>query len=90
MKEQHLEEAKRLFEDFNVKVTLAFRFLGGFVGQEYNVHELVCQKVEVWVKGVNHLASAARAYPHSAYAAFTSSLSCQWTYLQHVVGGCDD
>ena len=34
------------------------------------------------------LAEAARSYPQSAYAAFTHSLSAEWTYLQCVVTGC--
>ena len=90
VKEQHLEEANRLFSDLEVEVSLAGRFLGGYVGKEEGVHEHVRLKVELWVKAVGHLASAARAYPQSAYAAFTRSLSCEWTYLQRVVGGCDD
>ena len=66
------------------------RFLGGYVGREVDVHEHVRQRVEAWVKWVECLASVARAYPQSAYAAFTHSLSCEWTYVQRVVGGCDD
>ena len=36
------------------------------------------------------LVKALRHYPRSAHAAFIHSLSCKWTYLQHVVTGCDD
>ena len=90
VKEKHLEEANRLFSNLGVEVFLASRFLGGYVGKEEGVHEHVPLKVELWVKAVGPLASAACAYPQSAYAAFPRSLSCEWTYLQRVVGGCDD
>ena len=38
---------------------------------------------------LERLAEAARAYPQSAYSAFTRSVSCEWAYLQRVVNGCD-
>ncbi len=90
VKEQHFDAAQRLFADLQVTVVLASRFLGGCVGRETEVHEYVRAKVKGWVTGVERLAQAARVYPQSAYAAFTHSLSCEWTYLQRVVSGCDD
>ena len=44
----------------------------------------------MWVRCVELLAGAARSYPQSAYAAFTHSLSCEWLYLQRVVGSCEE
>ena len=88
VKEQHFEEAHRVFFDLEVEVSsTCCRFLGGYVGREVDVHEYVRQRVEAWVKRVECLASAVRAYPQSAYAAFTCSLSCEWMYMQRVCGG---
>ena len=46
-------------------------------------------KVNTWVHCVERLADVAKAYPQSAYSAFTCSLSSEWSYLQRVVDGCD-
>ena len=73
-----------------VMIVPASPFLGGCVGHKSEVYEFVHSKVRGWVDGVECLAKAAHRYPQSAYAAFIHSLSCEWTYLQHVVTGCDD
>ena len=90
VKDRYFCEAQSLFADMDVAVVIASRFLGGCIGRESEVHAFVCSKVESWVVCVEPLAKAARTYPQSAYAAFTHSLSCEWTYLQRVVTGCDD
>ena len=73
-----------------MEVVLASRFLGGCVGDEGGVRQYVSDKVDAWVKCVERLAGAAKSYPQSAYAAFTHSLSCEWSYLQRVVKGHED
>ena len=90
VKDRYFCEAQSLFADMDVAVVVASRFLGGCVGRESEVHAFVRSKVESWVVCVERLAKAARTYPQLAYAAFTHSLSCEWTYLQRVVTGCDD
>ena len=39
---------------------------------------------------VRCLSNAAKAYPHAAYCALTRSLSCEWAYVQRVIGEHDD
>ena len=90
VKEPLFEIAQRMFQDLQVSVVLASRFLGGYVGRNAEVHDYVKVKVEGWVKSVDCLAKAAHRYPQSAYAAFTHSLSCEWTHLQRVITGCDE
>ena len=88
VKEPLLETTRNLFSDLEVDVVTASRFLGGCVGNEEEIHQYVRSKVDLWTKHVQRLAQAARAYPQSCYAAFTRSLSCEWAFLQHVVGDC--
>ncbi len=90
VKEEHLEEAALLFADLNVKVTLADRFLGGYVGKCDEVRQLIGAKVECWIDAIECLSQAAVSYPQSAYAAFTHSLSAEWTYLQRVAPNIAD
>ena len=78
------------FADMEVMVVPASHFLGGCVGRKSEVCEFVHSKVREWVEGVECLAKAVYCYPQFAYAAFTHSLSCELTYLQCDVTGCDD
>ena len=90
LKEEHLDEAKRLLSNLDVEVTLASTFLGGCIGRESKVCAFGQSKVARWVNGVQCLVKAARSYPQSTNAAFTYSLSMEWTYLQCLVTGCDN
>ena len=65
-----------------------FRALG-CVGTADGIRQYVSSKIDPWVQCLDRLAEAARAYPKSAYSAFTRSVSCEWAYLQRVVNGCD-
>ena len=89
VKEEHQEQAEIMFADLQVKVVLASRFLGGCVGTDDGIHRFVQSKVDTWVHCVERLAEVAKAYPQSAYSAFTRSLSSEWSYLQRVVEGCE-
>lgn len=90
VKEAFIASAKELFGPYDVKIELANRFLGGCVGQDAGVRAYVGSKIDVWVEAVKIMARAATTYPQSVYAAFTKSLSMEWTYLQRVIDGCDD
>ena len=90
VKEQHPNEAENQFADMEVMLVPASHFLGGCVGCKSEVCEFVCCKVRGWVDGVECLVKATNCYPQSAYAVFTHSLPCEWTYLQRIVTGCDN
>ena len=54
-----IEIAKEKFKDFKLNIVTGYRFLGGFIGNEDDVNKWLNQKVDVWVKSVEKLASAA-------------------------------
>jgi len=90
VKPELLPVAQNLFDEFQVKITLSSRFLGACIGEDEGVKEYVQGKVTTWVKSIGDLSAAAKSYPQAAYCALTRSLSCEWTYLQRVIGGCDE
>ena len=65
------------------------RFLGGFIGDDEDVHAFVLEKVKTWTSGVGTLAEAAELYPQAAFAALSKLLQFQWSYLQRVVPNCE-
>ena len=52
-------EAKALFGDLGVKIVRGHRLLGGFIGEEEDMHAFVLEKVKTWTSGVGVLAEAA-------------------------------
>ena len=90
MKEDHRCRAEALFADLNVKIVLADRFLGGYIGDRDVKRQLFCGKIEKWIDAVESLSRAAVNYPQAAHAAFTHSLSMEWTHLQGVLGDLDE
>ena len=82
-------EAKALFGELGVKIVRGHRFLGGFIGEEEDVHAFVLEKVKTWTSGVGVLAEAAELYPQAAFAALSKSLQFQWSYMQRVVPNCE-
>ena len=79
-----VEIAKEKFKDLKLNIVTGYRFLGGFIGNEDDVNKWLNQKVDVWVKSVEKLASVAQHEPQAAYVAFTKSLQCEWTFIQRV------
>ena len=65
----------------------ASRFLGGFLGKEEVVRQLLEEMVTKWVEAVEDLSEAAVVYPQDAYVCFLKSLQCEWGYVQRVVEG---
>ena len=90
VKEEQFREAQDVFADLQVEVVLVGRFLGSCIGNDEGIRQYVQGKVDLWVGGAEQLAEVARAYPQSAYCAFTHSLSCEWSYLQRVIEGYDE
>ena len=84
VKEDQLNEAKNVFSDLNVEITLGGRFLGGVIGDSTEAQQYVADKVTRWVQAVERLSIAAKNFRQSAYSAFTHSLVNEWTYLQRV------
>ena len=82
VKEEHLEEAKQLFQETGVSITAdGKRHLGAAIGTPHFAAGYVQQKVAEWVGEVERLSSIAVTQPHAAYAVFTHGLKHKWTYL---------
>ena len=80
VKEEHLEEAKQLFQETGVSITAdSKRHLGAAIGTPHFAAVYVQQKVAEWVGEVECLSSIAVTQPHVAYAAFTHCLKHKWT-----------
>ena len=80
---------RALFGELGVKIVRGHRFLGGFIGEEEDVHSFILEKVKTWTSGVGVLAEAAELHPQAAIAALSKSQQFQWSYLQRVVPNCE-
>ena len=75
VKEQFLDEARRLFEGTNVNITVhGKRHLGAAIGSREYTEQYVGDKVKVWTQELLQLAEIATSQPHAAYAAFVHGL----------------
>lgn len=77
---RQLERAKQEFQGLGLEFVEASRFLGGFLGKEEVVRQLLEEKVTKWVEAVEDLSEAAVVYPRDAYVCFLKSLQCEWGY----------
>ena len=50
------------------------KFLGDFSGKREDIESWLQKKVEQWYMCVQHLAHAAKSFPHEAYTALSKSL----------------
>ena len=60
-------------------------FLGGCIGDWEGVKELVSEKVDSWVKGIEDQLKASRGCLYSAYCALNRSISPEKMYLQQLI-----
>jgi len=82
VKDGLLDRAKKVFGDLRLQLVEASKFLvGGFIGKNEIVRDLIDGKVKKWVEAVEDLADAAVKYPQDAYVALIKSLQCEWGYL---------
>ena len=56
-------------------------FLGGVIGTTHFVEQFVDRKVQEWVDEIRILSKVARSQSHTAFVAFTHSLSTRWNYF---------
>ena len=91
VKEQFLDEARRLFEGTNVNIAVhGKRHLGAAIGSREYTEQYVGDKVKVWTQELLQLAEIATSQPHAAYAAFVHGLSSPWTYLSRTIPEVSD
>ena len=85
-KPQHLDKARKTFEDTPMTISDEGEiYLGGAMGTNSFAEHFVKKKVESWVKEVEKLSIFAETQPHAAYAALTHGLTSKWSYLLRVI-----
>ena len=91
VKEGHLADAVKYFENTNVQISTEGKpHLGAALGTEAFVHEFVSKKVQQWVEEVLHLSSIASTQPHATFSAFTWGLSSKWTYISRTIPNIEE
>lgn len=91
VKEDLYDEAQRLFQDTDIKITMTGRsYLGSTIGNDTFKDSFVAKKVNEWSMELKKLAGIARSQPHSAYCALTLSLKSKWLYLVRTTDDISD
>ena len=81
-KEEHLNDAKFLFQDSNLNITAEGRpYLGAAIGSVDYVKQWLLNKVREWEEQLLTLAEVARSQPQASYAAFIHGYTHKFTYL---------
>jgi hypothetical protein len=78
-------QAQQRLSRFQFKFSDGERYVGGFLGSSTSLEKWLTPQIDAWVDAIHSLASVARKYPQSAYAALTKSLQAEWQYLQRVL-----
>jgi hypothetical protein len=82
VKEEFLEDAKRCFQDTEIKVTTTGRnYLGSAIGGLDFTEAYVSEKVSEWEAELKKLTTIAMSQPQAAYSALVHSLKNKWSYL---------
>ena len=85
VKQEHEQEASRVFADSGINITTKGRpYIGAAVGTEEYVTEYVSSKVSEWKSSISTLSEIAKSQPHAAFSALTHGLLSKWTYLSRV------
>ena len=91
VKEQFLDEARRLFQGTNVNITVhGKRHLEATIESREYTEQYVGDKVKTWTQELLQLAEITTSQPHAAYAAFVQRLSSRWTYLSRTIPEVSD
>ena len=86
--DKDVAQEESYFCDLRVNVVTSQRLLGGITGDVEGREKYMKEKVQKWVKDVEHLSQIAVMQLQAAYAAFTRSLKCEWKFLQPVIPDC--
>ena len=82
VKDQHLEEAERVFGDLGINITTEGRsYLGVPIGSPTFVDTFVRRKVDEWNEMLHTLSDFAISQPHAAHSVLMHGLSSKWIYL---------
>ena len=86
VKPEYFDEAKRLFHNYDIRITSdGRRHLGAAIGNTEFVKSYVNEKLSSWTDELNRLSYIAQTQPHAVYTAFTHGLKHKFTYLMRTI-----
>ena len=81
VKSEYFDEAKKLFQNYNIQITSDGRqYLRAAIGNTELVQSYVNEKLTPWIEELNRLSYIAQTQHHAAYTAFTHGLKHKYTY----------
>ena len=85
------ETAKQAFAShgLNINFTRGHRYMGGFIGDADSLQSWLNPLILKWEQSIITLASIAKTYPQTAYAAMVHSLQAEWQYMSRVIPSLD-
>ena len=82
VKQEHQQEASRVFAELGINITTKGRpYLGAAIATEEYVTEYVSSKVTEWKSSISILSEIAKSQPHAVFSALTHGLLSKWAYL---------
>ena len=86
VKDEKLDEAKRIFKGTGVKFTSeGKRHLGATIGSQTFKESYLQKKIDEWITNVERLAKIAVTEPQVAFSAFTQRMQSRWVFVLRTV-----
>jgi hypothetical protein len=85
VKNEKMDEAKKIFQNMMQITSEGARHLGASIGSPEFKRNYIQEKVETWTQEITKLSKFAETQPHAAYTAFTFGLRNRWTYAMRTL-----
>ena len=91
VKQEKLEEARRIFEETGIQITVeGERHLGAVIGGEEYKERYIRDTIKKWVSDVSFLSQIATTQPQAAYACYTAGYQHKLTYFLRTIPGMEN
>ena len=91
VKQEKLEEARRIFEGTGIQITVeGERHLGAVIGGEEYKERYIRETIKKWVGEVSFLSQIATTQPQAAYACYTAGYQHKLTYFLRTIPGMEN
>ena len=88
---EQFAQATQIFKDTGIKISVeGERHLGAVIGSSEFREQYIDQKIDKWIKDVEHLADMAKTEPQLAYTAFTKAICMRWCFTQRTISGIEE
>ena len=82
VKENYMEDARRIFEHSYINISdEGTKHLGSVIGRRAHMEKSFKDKVNKWAGELDVLSEIAKSEPHAAYTALTKGVMSHWTYF---------